>query len=726
MKGYIYIRSHPSYENACKLGIASNILDRDATYTTGELRKGEFTQVFEVEAKRMRLAENLLKHDLKEFHIYYGGGTEFFSQEVETMIPFSLLKRGIQCRLLSREEIESINRTKRLQEMLKKVKPCDLLQALKKVTTKKVIITPRPDQVETIEKAVDFYERNDKGLLVLTCGVGKTLISLWITQRLSSQSIIIGVPNRLLLTQWEEKVRLLYPNYAYLSVSSGVGVNQISEFLSKNRYVVMLTTYSSSHKVRFICQQIGYTFDMKILDEAHHLTSFNLEQVENNKEFIQMLFIPSKKQIGLTATLKYLETDDSISNKDVAHFGEVIEKRSLLWAISQNIVCDYVIQSIVAREDQMIAYLNKFRLHTEVDKRLFLSAFTSLKSLKENHSHHLLIYCNNKEHAIRVIHFISLLIEENYFPFSAEEFFCSSYHSELRPLAQKQMLHAFQSHNLGILSCVYCLGEGWDFPLLDGVVFAENMTSSIRIVQSLLRASRVNPREPNKKAKIILPVMHSDDWFTDVSENTDLKKVKRVIYQVGLEDENIIEKLKAFRISMDEPSTEKPDDPPSEATDMEEEFGEYDEEFTQRLRLKTRMRSSLNMSFEKLREVVKKAQVFSKEEYWQLCETDYRLPKDPENMYQGQFTNWIDFFGLDFSQFYSLEESKRRATEMLAKSPHLRTYKMDYVGLCKQLRLQDPKFPPSGLWCELYKIHDLNSLFDKIVIRKVSGLSSML
>lgn len=723
MKGYIYIRSHPSYENACKLGIASNILDRDATYTTGELRKGNFTHVFEVEAKQMRLAENLLKHDLKEHHIYYGGGTEFFSQEVGNMILPLLQKRGIKCRTLLRDEIESINRTKRLQEILKKVKPSDLLQALEKVTTKHLTMNPRPDQVETIEKAVEFYERNDKGLLVLTCGVGKTLISLWITQRMSCQSIVIGVPNRLLLSQWEDKVKLLYPQYACFSVSSGVGVTDISKVLATKRYVVMLTTYSSSHKVRFICQQMGYTFDMKILDEAHHLTSFNLEQGENNKDFIQMLFIPSRKQIGLTATLKYLETDDSISNKDVEHFGEVIERRSLLWAISQNIVCDYVIQSIVAREEQMVEYLNKFRIHTEVDKRLFLSAFTSLKSIKENHSHHLLIYCNNKEHALRVMHFISRLIEENYFPFSNQELFFSSYHSELRPLAQKQILNAFQSHKFGILSCVYCLGEGWDFPLLDGVVFAENMTSSIRIVQSLLRASRVNPKEPNKKAKIILPVIHSDDWFIDVSENTDLKKVKRVIYQVGLEDENIIEKLKAFRITMDEP---KEDPSAPTATEMEEEFGEYDEEFTQRLRLKTRMRSSLTMSFEKLREVVKKAQVFSKEEYWQLCETDYRLPKDPENMYKGQFTNWIEFFGLDFSQFYSLEESKRKATEMIAKSPHLRTYKMDYVGLCSQLRLQDSKFPPSGLWCELYKIPDLNSLFDKIVIRKASGLSSLL
>ena len=45
--------------------------------------------------------------------------------------------------------------------------------------------TPRNDQVQIIEKAISYYNSNDKGILVLMCGVGKTLISLWITQQLN-------------------------------------------------------------------------------------------------------------------------------------------------------------------------------------------------------------------------------------------------------------------------------------------------------------------------------------------------------------------------------------------------------------------------------------------------------------------------------------------------------------------------------------------------------------
>ena len=45
--------------------------------------------------------------------------------------------------------------------------------------------------------------------------------------------------------------------------------------------------------------------------------------------------------------------------------------------------------------------------------------------------------------------------------------------------------------------CVYIFGEGFDLPKLNGVVFAEQMTSEIRIVQSALRPNRMDKNQPN-------------------------------------------------------------------------------------------------------------------------------------------------------------------------------------------------------------------------------------
>ena len=62
---------------------------------------------------------------------------------------------------------------------------------------------------------------------------------------------------------------------------------------------------------------------------------------------------------------------------------------------------------------------------------------------------------------------------------------------------QNEILNKFTTHMYGIITCIYCLGEGWDLPLLDGVVFSENMISYIRTLQSSLRPCR-KVKKPSK------------------------------------------------------------------------------------------------------------------------------------------------------------------------------------------------------------------------------------
>jgi hypothetical protein len=40
INGYIYVRNHPSYEDACKMGKSNNIPERDTQYATGEIKRG--------------------------------------------------------------------------------------------------------------------------------------------------------------------------------------------------------------------------------------------------------------------------------------------------------------------------------------------------------------------------------------------------------------------------------------------------------------------------------------------------------------------------------------------------------------------------------------------------------------------------------------------------------------------------------------------------------------
>jgi len=718
--GYIYVRNHPSYDvdDACKMGKAINIPERDTQYATGEIKRGYFESVFKVPIEKMGIVERLLQNEFRELNVKYDAGTEFYNKKIITLIEPYLITLGIKYKKLTKEEISDLVRCNRVKKTMKKINIKSLIHILKSKRTNKQIISyiPRNDQTIIIEKSVIHFQKHEKGILSLMCGVGKTLISLWIFQKLILNTLLIGVPNKLLLEQWEVIVRLMFQTVPYLLVRSGVNTKTIELFLKENKQCIVITTYSSSHKVNIATKNLRFIFDMKIYDEVHHLTSTNMKLQQVTKEYIEILNIPFRKQLSLTATLKQLENcNDSIvvSNDNVKYFGEIIDKKCLLWAINKKIICDYVIQTIITNEEQLEEQLSKFHIIEENDKRLFLSAFASLKSIFDGHSHHLLIYSNNKDNSLKLIQYIKMLLDDNYF--DIHDLYYSNYHSEIKSKEQKEIINNFEKAKFGIITCVYCLGEGWDFPLLDGVVFAENMTSNIRIVQSALRASRKNKKDTNKKTKIILPILNRNDWLEN-NENSDLKKVREVIYQMGLEDETITQKIKVFRIEVEKQKL-KPKE--KEEGKMVDEFGEYDDELTQKLRLKTIKRTALATTYEKARKIIAGKNIKSKESYYELCERDNRLSKEPEIVFKGQFTNWIEYLSIE-RVYYDFETCKNKVDRYLLKNPDVKKHYLDLSIISNELCEKDALFPPNGLWVEYYNVKDLRDIITITNKKKIS------
>jgi superfamily II DNA or RNA helicase len=711
--GYIYIRNHPSYDedNGCKLGKANNIPERDTQYATSEIRRGSFEMVIEMSKEAIGIVEKMLQNYFNSlgFHIQYDGGTEFYKRDIIRLIVPYLEKTNIKFKVISKREIDVLVRSNRVRKILNKEKLNQLIQTLHLKRNKKhVVYIPRPDQTLIVNDAVKYFQTYDKGMLILICGVGKTLISLWITQQLEANTLVVGVPNKLLLEQWNIVIGKLFPEIPALVVSGGVSEDDILQFLEKyEERCIVITTYSSSHKVNTASDRSNFKFAMKILDEAHHLTSHNMRLASTSKTYIQMLNIPAVKQLALTATIKHLEgmgdDDNVISNDNVAHFGEIIDRKCLLWAINNNIVCDYVIQTIITNEEQFEQQIEQFNITDENDKRLFLSAYASLKSIHEGHSHHLLIYSNNKENSLKLILFVKLLLENNYF--ELPELYYSNYHSEMTSKDQTNIISMFENATQGIITCVYCLGEGWDFPLLDAVVFGENMTSNIRIVQSALRASRKNRNATNKKTKIILPILNRDDWLEN-NDNSDLKKVREVIYQMGLEDETIGHKIKVCRIEI---KKQKPKPRPKLEYTSLEDFGEYDDELTQKLRLKTTIRTALGTTYEKTRKILVEKNIKSKEAYMDLCERDNRLTTEPEIVFKSQFTSWIEFLSIQ-RVYYELDTCKSKVVDYLTHHPAISNSYLDLAVVCSELCKLDPQFPPNGLWVDYYKIKDLRDI----------------
>jgi predicted helicase len=61
--------------------------------------------------------------------------------------------------------------------------------------------TPRPHQQEALDATLAGLQHNDRGQVIMACGTGKTLVALWLYERLPSQSTLVVLASLSLLNQ---------------------------------------------------------------------------------------------------------------------------------------------------------------------------------------------------------------------------------------------------------------------------------------------------------------------------------------------------------------------------------------------------------------------------------------------------------------------------------------------------------------------------------------------
>jgi hypothetical protein len=220
--GYIYIRLNDWYlfKNICKLGKTENIPNRNHHYMTGEPNSGYFYKVFKVKIDEMDEIETLLKNHFNNYNyknIYNKGGLEFFNNTIIELIPSVLNSHNYYYELLSQEKIDQLTRND--ENRNDENRNDENRNDENRNDENRNVIKPYLYQENIIEIAFQHFQSNSKCILVLTCGSGKTLISLWISQRLNSDTIIIGVPSAKLLEQWNEVVKYFYTNKKILLVN---------------------------------------------------------------------------------------------------------------------------------------------------------------------------------------------------------------------------------------------------------------------------------------------------------------------------------------------------------------------------------------------------------------------------------------------------------------------------------------------------------------------------
>ncbi len=255
-----------------------------------------------------------------------------------------------------------------------------ILTWLKKGQVKLKRRTPDRHQGEALRAIRKEMKHNDRAKVIMACGTGKTLVSLWAAEQSEPRSVIVLLPSLALVrqtlhewakwTSWGDRFR-------YLCVCSDPTVTRgldkivvhqadadfqiardsddVRRFLDKrgDAVRVVFSTYHSAHVVAGGMAS-RKSFDLGIFDEAHKTVG---REGARDSFALSDKNLRIKKRLFFTATPRHYDIRKKDKEGDAKAvfsmdapevYGLVIHKLSFAEAAQRDIICDYkVIISIV-------------------------------------------------------------------------------------------------------------------------------------------------------------------------------------------------------------------------------------------------------------------------------------------------------------------------------------------------------------------------------------------
>ena len=441
--------------------------------------------------------------------------------------------------------------------------------------------SPHITQQEAIEAAVLYYGKNSRGQLILSCGVGKTLASIWISEKLGAKKILVMLPSLSLLSQTlrEWAINASLP-FRYLCICSDTTVDlgndspiekisdmdvpvttdvePIKNFLKSTtpKTSIIFSTYQSSKVLSEAVRNSGAIFDIGIYDEAHKTTGTKIGawgMTLDDKN------VPVNKRIFMTATPKIYaphitkkakEEDVPIcSMDDPDMYGHPFYEIGFQEAVSRGHITDYKVIVVCVTDSEVKKLIEKGgRVITdqehEWDAKAFAKRIALVKGirrfgLKKAFTFHGRVDSAraftdiNKSFGIDKI--FKLIEPEREMQKSVGFFHVNG---TMSSGTRSNILKEFESVDIGIMSNARCLTEGVNIPAVDTVAFIDPKRSLIDIVQATGRAMR--KADWKEKGYIFIPVFLEEDSDPEqIIKNSDFATVWEVLQAMLDQDQRM-------------------------------------------------------------------------------------------------------------------------------------------------------------------------------------------
>ena len=442
-------------------------------------------------------------------------------------------------------------------------------------TTKKA---PRPHQTEAIDAILGALRRHNRVTAVMPCGTGKTLVQLWIAERMKCHLVLVLVPSLALLRQslheWLKETR--WQAVAYLGVCSDPSVERgldeivvqqsdldfpittdseaVHKFVSRGFRgvkIVFCTYHSASVVARGLPSRT--TFDLAIFDEAHQTAG---RPGSRNSSALNEKHLSSRKRLFMTATPRHYDIhrrdqeDDatliySMDRPDV--YGPVAYKLSFAESVRQGIIVDYkVLISVVTSRMVTEEQLRRGEVIVQGDtvKAPQVANQIALAKAVEQYDIHKIITFHRRVRSAASF----TAVDGQGFQSHLQD--CESFHvNGQMPTAERESrMRAFRDAYRAVMSNARCLTEGVDVPTVDMVAFLSPKRSRVDIVQATGRAMRTAPGKAT--GYVFLPLLLPEATAAGVDEavrRSVFEEIWTLLQAMQEQDEPLAEIIREMR-----------------------------------------------------------------------------------------------------------------------------------------------------------------------------------
>lgn len=317
-----------------------------------------------------------------------------------------------------------------------------------------------------------FKNKIHKQVIVLPTGAGKTVLFIAITKYFQQKTLILAHRDEL-ITQAYDKFKTFYPE-ADIAIFQG---NQHS----LNHQVIISSVQTCNKRIQQLKKE---SFNLLIIDEAHHATSKSYQKIISELGFMYDL---SKLLIGVTATpMRSDKKSLSSTFQEIVHsvgIDELIKTKHLSPIVARRILTNFKIDGVkTSMGDFAIGELSQA---INIPLR---NAFIVSKWKEHAVERKTVVFCANVQHCQDVA------IE-----FNKHGLKSAAIWGDMNTVLRKQTLHDFKIGKITVITSCGVLTEGFDEPTITCVVIARPTKSSGLYTQMIGRGLRIDDNPNSTK-----------------------------------------------------------------------------------------------------------------------------------------------------------------------------------------------------------------------------------